>query len=107
MLERDDAPMSTDVRDAGHPAQRGALERVSRGTVGRGVVDADAVQQGRRGLLVEEEDLGEDLRWDAAGRREGVAAGADSAQRASDGGHFAIDEVEGCGVCEGGGWDLL
>jgi hypothetical protein len=58
-------------------------------------------------LLVEEEDLAEDLGWDATGGREGVAAGTDRAQGATDGGHFSIDEVEGCRVCKGGGKDVL
>jgi hypothetical protein len=48
--------------------------------------------------LVDEENLGKDFHWDAAGRREGVAAGANRMQRALDGPHLAFDEVEGCGV---------
>lgn len=58
-------------------------------------------------MLVEEEYLAEDLGWDAAGGREGVAAGADLAQCATDGGHLCIDEVKRCRVCEGRGRDLL
>ena len=34
--------------------------------------------------LVDEENLGKDFHWDAAGRREGVAAGANRMQRALD-----------------------
>lgn len=58
-------------------------------------------------MLVEEENLAEDLGWDAAGGREGVAAGTDLAQRATDGSHLCVDEVKRCRVGEGGGWDLL
>ena len=58
-------------------------------------------------MLVEEEYLAEDLGWDATGGREGVAAGADLAQCATDGGHLCIDKVKRSGVCECGGWDLL
>lgn len=57
--------------------------------------------------MVEEEDLGEDLWWDAARRREGVAARADGAQRAEDGVHFSVDEGEGSAVRERGGRHLL
>jgi hypothetical protein len=58
-------------------------------------------------VLVEEEYLAEDLGWDATGGREGVAAGSDLAQCATDGGHLCVDEVERYRVCEGGGRDLL
>ena len=57
--------------------------------------------------MVEEEYLAEDLGWDATGRREGVAAGADLAQCTTDGGHLRIDEVKRWGVCEGVWRDLL
>lgn len=57
--------------------------------------------------MVEEEDLAEDLGWDATGGGEGVAAGTDGAQRETDGGHLSIDEVERRRVCEGGGKDPL
>jgi len=102
MLERDRAPVATDVRDAGYPAERGIFEGESRGGVAGAFQD---VWTGR-GLLVAEEDLAEDLCRDAAGRRKGVPAGADRAQRAADGGHFSIDEVEGRDVGEGGVWNL-
>jgi len=49
-------------------------------------------------LLVEEKDLAEDLGWDATGGGEGIAAGTDLAQRATDGGHLSIDEVKRCRV---------
>jgi hypothetical protein len=112
--ERDDAPVSTDVRDARHPAQRGILERRSRGpttTAPRCIAPSSstgAVEEGHGGrLLVEEEYLGEDLGWDAARRGEGVAACADGAQRAEYGGHFAVDEVEGFAVRKRGRRYLL
>jgi hypothetical protein len=57
-------------------------------------------------VLVEEEDFCEEFGWDAACWGEGVAAGADGAQCAADGSHFAIDEVKGLGVCEGRGRHL-
>ena len=125
MRERDGAPVSTDVRHARHPAQRGILERRPRGATidaARCVASsstssattaadaaAGALERARRGrlLLVEEEDLGEDLWWDAARRREGVAARADGAQRAEDGAHFSVDEGEGGAVRERGGRHLL
>ena len=104
VLERDDAPMATDVRDAGYPTERSVFEREARrgGVIGT----LEDIRTGG-GLLVEEEDLAKDLCGDATGGREGIVAGADRAQRTADGGHFSIDEVEGCSVCEGRVWDLL
>lgn len=58
-------------------------------------------------MLVEEENLAEDLGWDATSGREGVAAGTDLAQCAQDGSHLCIDEVKCWGVCEGGWRDPL
>lgn len=102
--------MTTYVRDCGHPSQRRIFERVS--SLCRGVATgagAGALEDVRScgKLLVEEEDLAEDLGWDATGGCEGVAAGADRAQRATDGSHLSIDEVKRCRVCEGRGQDLL
>jgi hypothetical protein len=110
MSKRDGAPMTTNVRDGGHPSKRSIFERTSslwRGVAagaGAGVLE-DVRSRGK--LLVEEEDLAQDLGWDATGGGEGVAAGTDRAQRATDGGHLSIDEVESCRVCKGGGKDLL
>ena len=101
-IQRDGAPMPTYVRDRGHPPERRILQRVpplgGRVAAGAGAGALEDVRACGK-LLVEEEDLAEDLGWDATGGREGVAAGADRAQRAADGGHLSINEVECCRVC--------
>ena len=53
------------------------------------------------------EDLDEDLRRDAAGQRERVAAGADRAQHGEHSRHLVIYHIERCRIAEDGGWDLL
>jgi len=110
MIQRDGAPVTTDVRDGGHPSKRSIPKRVSsfcRRRVaddGTGAI-GDVRTCGK--VLVEEEYLAEDLGRDATGGSEGVAAGTDLAQCATDGGHLCIDEVKRCRVCKGRGRDLL
>lgn len=106
MIECDGAPMPAYVRDGGHPPKRRIPKRMTSfresvaGRAGGGALgDIRACGE----VLVEEENLAEDLGWDAAGGREGVAAGTDLAQRATDGGHLCVDEVKRCRVGEGGG----
>ena len=109
MIQRDGAPMTTDVRDGGHPSKRGISKRVS--SFRRGVADdgAGAIGNVRTcgEVLVEEKYFAEDLGWDATSGREGVAAGTDLAQCATDGSHLCIDEVKRFRVCKGRGRDLL
>ena len=102
VVERDGAPVSTDVCNAGDPTERGVLERKPRAAIAPHLLD---IGHGG-GLLVEEEDFAQDFRWDAAGGRKRVAASADCAQRTTDGSHLAIDEVECRGIGEGGGRNL-
>jgi len=100
--------MTTDVRNGGHPSKGSISKRVSSFwksvAGGRGALGDVRTC---RYVLVEEENLAEDLGWDATGGREGVAASTDLAQCATDGGHLCIDEVKRCRVCECGGRDLL
>jgi hypothetical protein len=108
MIQSDGAPMTTDVRDGGHPPERSISKRVSsfwRTIAGEGGALGDVRTCGE--VLVEEEDFAEDLGWDAAGGGEAVAAGTDLAQCAKDGSHLCIDEVKRCRICEGRGRDLL
>src|SRR6266702_4320923 len=98
MLVCDGAPMVADVGDGGDPLERGATEG--------GVLLLVLHWEVKTGALVVEEDLNEDLRRDAAGQRERVAAGADRAQHAEHSRHLIINQIESCRIAQGGGWDL-
>jgi len=84
-LECYGAPMATNVRDGGDPPKHGISKC-------RVLPLSIQVQGNIRGVaLVADEDLTEDLRWDATSPRECIAAIRDHTQRAGeDGMHLAV-----------------
>jgi len=78
--------VATDVSDCRNPPQRSAIE-------GRDIFLAILrIKAGRgRGKLVMDEDLAEDLWWDAAAPRECIMAASDHAEWSGvDGGHLFV-----------------
>ena len=82
MLQCNGAPVAANVGDSGDPSERGAIE-------GGEPLILQYVKV-KIGPLVVEEDLDEDLRWDAAGQRECIAACADRAYHGEHSGHLVI-----------------